>query len=222
MFWQLLLAHFLADFPLQPLWLVRSKQFFWGLAVHGTVHFLTLLLVVGSARGAIWPQLLVLALIHFTIDVLKYRLGSRRPGWVTGPYFIDQGVHVLTVLLVTRWIESLEPELPLAITPALAIVASAYVVATHVWFVTEKTLAHAETAYRSEVENSLWPRMLARAAFLSGLLLLLVGRAVPPLALGATVRLPYYKDSHWRRALLTDLLVAVLMAGFVRVAAGSL
>ena len=64
--------------------------------------------------------------------------------------------------------------------------------------------------------------MLARAAFLSGLLLLLVGRAVPPLALGATVRLPYYKDSHWRRALITDLLVAVLMAAFVRVAAGSL
>ncbi len=222
MFWQLLLAHLLADFPLQPLWLVRSKQFFWGLAVHGTVHFLTLLLVVGSARGVIWPQLLALALIHFTIDLLKYRLSSRRPAWVTAPYFIDQGVHILTVLLVTLWIVSLKPELPLAITPTLAIVAAAYVVVTHVWFVTEKTLVHAETGYRSEVENSLWPRMLARAAFLSGLLFLLVGRSVPPLALGATVRLPYYKNNHWRRALITDVLVAVLTAIFVRLAAGTL
>ncbi|HEY4666744.1 MAG TPA: DUF3307 domain-containing protein [Anaerolineales bacterium] len=222
MFWQLLLAHFLADFPLQPMWLVRSKRFFWGLAVHGTVHFLTLLLVVGSARRVIWPQLLGLALIHFAIDGLKYSLGTRRPSWVTAPYFIDQGVHFLSVLLVARWIESLGPELPLAITPALAIIASAYVVVTHVWFVTEKTLAHAETGYRSEVENSLWPRMLARAAFLSGLLVLLVGRAVPLLALGTTVRLPYYKDTHWRRALITDLLVAVLTAVFVRLAAGPL
>jgi len=222
MFWQLLLAHLLADFPLQPMWLVRSKRFFWGLAVHGTVHFLTLLLVVGGARGAIWPQLLALALVHFAIDALKYSLGSRRPGWVTAPYFIDQAVHVLSVLLVTRWIESLKPGLSLAISPALAIFASAYVVVTHVWFVTEKTLAHAEAGYRSEVENSLWPRMLARAAFLSGLLFLLVGRAAPPLALGATVRLPYYKDTHWRRALITDLLVAVLTAVFVRLAAGPL
>jgi len=219
MFWQLLLAHFLADFPLQPLWLVRSKRFFWGLAVHGTVHFLTLLLVVGSARGVIWPQLLALALIHFTIDVLKYRLGSRRPGWVTAPYFIDQAVHILSVLVVASRIGTLAPELPLAIAPAIAIVASAYVVATHVWFVTEKTLAHADTDYRSEVENSLWPRMLARAAFLSGLLLVLIGRAAPPLVLAGTVRLPYYKDTHWRRALVTDLLVAILTAALVRLAA---
>jgi hypothetical protein len=222
MFWQLLLAHLLADFPLQPLWLVRSKRFFWGLAVHGTVHFLTLLLVVGSARGVIWPQLLALALIHFTIDVLKYRFGSRRPGWVTAPYFIDQAVHILSVLAVANRIGTLAPELPLAIAPAVAIVASAYVVATHVWFVTEKTLAHAETGYRSEVENSLWPRMLARAAFLSGLLFVLIGRAAPPLVLAGTVRLPYYKDTHWRRALVTDLLVAILTAAFVRLTAGTL
>jgi hypothetical protein len=222
MFWQLLLAHLLADFPLQPLWLVRSKRFFWGLAVHGTVHFLTLLLVVGSARGVIWPQLLALALIHFTIDVLKYRFGSRRPGWVTAPYFIDQAVHILSVLAVASRIGTLAPELPLAIAPAVAIVASAYVVATHVWFVTEKTLAHAETGYRSEVENSLWPRMLARAAFLSGLLFVLIGRAAPPLVLAGTVRLPYYKDTHWRRALVTDLLVAILTAAFVRLTAGTL
>ena len=222
MFWQLLLAHLLADFPLQPLWLVRSKRFFWGLAVHSTVHFLTLLLVVGSARGVVWPQLLALALIHFTIDVLKYRFGSRRPGWVTAPYFIDQAVHILSVLAVASRIGTLAPELPLAMAPAVAIVASAYVVATHVWFVTEKTLAHAETGYRSEVENSLWPRMLARAAFLSGLLFVLIGRAAPPLVLAGRVRLPYYKDTHWRRALVTDLLVAILTAAFVRLAAGTL
>jgi hypothetical protein len=222
MFWQLLLAHFLADFPLQPMWLVRSKRFTWGLVVHALVHFLTLLLVVGNARSAIWPQLLALAAIHFTIDVTKYRLGDRRPAWVTVPYFIDQAVHILTVGLVTRWIEMSEPGLPLAIDPVFAIIVSAYVVATHVWFVTEKTIAHAEDGYRSEVERTLWPRMLARAFFLSGLLFFLIGRATVPLAGGAAVRLPYYKDLHWRRALVTDLLVAILTAAFVRIAAGPL
>src|SRR3970282_1559257 len=121
----------------------------------------------GRPRGVIWAQLLALALIHFTIDVLKYRFGSRRPDWVTAPYFIDQAIHILSVLLVTQWIESLEPGLPLAITPALAIIASAYVVATHVWFVTEKTLAHAETDYRSEVEYSLLPGIRVPAALFS-------------------------------------------------------
>ncbi|MEK6588683.1 MAG: DUF3307 domain-containing protein [Chloroflexota bacterium] len=222
MFWQLLLAHFLADFPLQPMWLVRSKQFFWGLAVHGAVHFLTLLLVVGDLRGTIWLQLLILTLIHSTIDVTKYRLGSRRREWVTTPYFIDQTAHILSLLLATAWIGSRVPEPPLAIAPIVAIVGSAYLVATHVWFVTEKTLAHAEAGYRTEVESSLWPRMLARALFLSGLLFLLIGRASSTGALAATVLLPYYKDSYWRRALVTDILVAILSAIFVRLAAGSL
>ena len=222
MFWQLLLAHLLADFPLQPLWLVRSKQFFWGLAVHAAIHFLTLLFVVGGLRGTIWPQLLVLALIHFTIDVTKYRLGSRRPDWVTTPYFIDQTVHILSVLLVTAWIATIVPEPPLAVAPSVAIVASAYLVATHVWFVTEKTLAHAEADYRREIENSLWPRMLARALFLSGLLFFMIGQAPSTGALAATVWLPYYKHSYWRRALVTDILVAILSAVFVRLTAGSL
>jgi hypothetical protein len=64
--------------------------------------------------------------------------------------------------------------------------------------------------------------MLARAAFLSGLLFVLIGRAAPPLVLAGTVRLPYYKDTHWRRALVTDLLVAILTAAFVRLTAGTL
>jgi hypothetical protein len=64
--------------------------------------------------------------------------------------------------------------------------------------------------------------MLARASFLSGLLFVVIGRAVPPLLLAGAVLLPYHKDAHWRRALVTDLLVAIVTAAFVRLAAGTL
>jgi hypothetical protein len=54
------------------------------------------------------------------------------------------------------------------------------------------------------------------------LLFVVIGRAVPPLLLAGAVLLPYHKDAHWRRALVTDLLVAIVTAAFVRLAAGTL
>ncbi len=53
MFWNLFLAHLLGDYPLQPMWLVRSKSQIWGLVLHGSIHLLTLLLLAGPFRGEI-------------------------------------------------------------------------------------------------------------------------------------------------------------------------
>lgn len=240
MIWNLVLAHLLADFPLQPMWLVRSKERTWGLVVHAAVHFLTTLLMVGAARVTVWPQVLALAVFHFTVDVVKYRLGITRPLMVAISYFVDQAVHISSLVVIATWISTITPAAEGLITPMAAVYGCGYLLATHVWFVTEKTIAHGQTAYRDELELTLWPRMLARAGLLTGVLYLvslagggsLVARlpagdrastaAWSWVPLAATVPLPYHKDRQWRRALITDLMVAIVTATLVRLAFNSI
>lgn len=220
MFWTLFFAHLLADYPLQPMWLVRSKDKIWALVLHAGIHFLTMLLLVGETRQSIWPQLLILATFHFIVDVVKYRLSDARPEWITVPYFVDQAVHIGSILVVATWIDLQVPEAALAVDPIFFIFASGYLLATHVWFVTEKTISHANAGYLDEVETTLWPRMVARAAFLTVLLLVLVNPDTGTgafVALAAALQLPYYKDAFWRRALTADIVVASLVTILVLV-----
>jgi len=215
--WNLLLAHLLADFPLQPMWLVRSKERIWGLAMHGTVHFLTALLMVGASRAVIWPQVLALAAFHFMVDVVKYRLGIKDRVWAVVSYFVDQAIHVVSLIVIAGWIMSIAPEATGLVDPAIAVYACGYLIATHVWYVTEKTISQGQIAYRDELETTLWPRMLVRAGLLSGLLY----AASLALPLAATLQLPYQKDRQWRRALITDIIVTVLATIFIRLASNS-
>lgn len=217
MFWQLLLAHLLADFPLQPRWLVAAKQQLWGVLLHTGIHFLTALLLVGDARWTLLPQVLSLALVHFVIDLTKYRLAVRWPAWVTLPYFIDQLAHLLTLLAVSRWMGAvLAPGA--APSPQLwMIYAIGYLTATHVWFVTERMLTWSDEANQLILEASLWPRMLARAAMLTALLLLGIGSSGAGLA--AIAWMPYRREERGGRALLTDLIVAAATAILIRLAA---
>ncbi len=217
MFWNLFLAHLLGDYPFQPMWLVRSKSQTWGLVLHGSIHLLTLLLLVGPFRSVIWPQILALAIFHFFVDVVKYRLTDSHPEWVVSSYFVDQATHLTSIIVVTAWINSIVPEAGAAFDTALLITISGYILVTHVWFVTEKTVTHAEPDYNQEVQLTLWPRMISRATFLTVLL------AVGAFGIGfaAAVQLPYSRDTHWRRALITDLVVVVIGAVFIGLAISS-
>ena len=217
MFWNLFLAHLLGDYPLQPMWLVRSKSQTWGLVLHGSIHLLTLLLLVGPFRSVIWPQILALAIFHFFVDVVKYRLTDSHPEWVVSSYFVDQAIHLTSIIVVTAWINSIVPEAGAAFNTALLITISGFILVTHVWFVTEKTVTHAEPDYNQEVQLTLWPRMISRATFLTVLL------AVGAFGIGfaAAVQLPYSRDTHWRRALITDLVVVVVGAVFIGLAVSS-
>ncbi len=217
MFWNLFLAHLLGDYPLQPMWLVRSKSQIWGLVLHASIHLLTLLLLVGPFRSVIWPQILALAIFHFFVDVVKYRLTDSHPEWVVSSYFVDQAIHLTSIIVVTTWINSIVPEAGAAFNSALLITISGYILVTHVWFVTEKTVTHAEPDYNQEVQLTLWPRMISRATFLTVLL------AVGAFGIGfaAAVQLPYSRDTHWRRALITDLVVVVVGAVFIGLAVSS-
>jgi hypothetical protein len=217
MFWNLFLAHLLGDYPLQPMWLVRSKSQIWGLVLHASIHLLTLLLLVGPFRSVIWPQILALAIFHFFVDVVKYRLTDSHPEWVVSSYFVDQAIHLTSIIVVTTWINSIVPEAGAAFNTALLITISGYILVTHVWFVTEKTVTHAEPDYNQDVQLTLWPRMISRATFLTVLL------AVGAFGIGfaAAVQLPYSRDTHWQRALITDLVVVVVGAVFIGLAVSS-
>ena len=217
MFWNLFLAHLLGDYPLQPMWLVRSKSQFWGLLLHGGIHLLTLLLLVGPFRTEVWPQILALAIFHFLVDVAKYRLTDGRPEWTTSSYFIDQAVHLVSIVVVAAWIDSIVPEAGAAFNTVLLITISGYLLVTHVWFVTEKTFTHSDTGYNREVQSTLWPRMFARGAFLT--VPLMAGTFW--LVIAAALQLPYFKDAYWRRALITDLVVTVAVAVIVGLAISS-
>jgi len=214
MFWQLLLAHFLADYPLQPRWLLAAKQRLWGLLLHVTIHFLTALLLVGDVRWKLLPPLVSLALVHFVIDLTKYRLAVTRPAWVRLPYLIDQLLHVVTILGTAGWIAAtLAPAGAPAAEPWMVYLLG-YLLATHVWFVTERMLTWHDKAYQQILESSLLPRMASRALMLTALFLLGVG---PQAA--AVTWLPYRRENRGTRALLTDLAVAAAVAVLAKWAA---
>lgn len=218
MFWLLYLAHFLGDYPLQPGWLVEAKRNWPGLTLHVSIHLATMLVLVGSIRRLVWPYLLLLAALHFVIDVLKNLFFKYRPQWVAGPHLFDQFLHLLSILLVASLIQRAVPENLLPENQVWPVYAIGYLVATYVWFITERVLSYGDEGYQREVIAQLWPRMITRAVlvtvFLLGGQFLLA--AVP--AAAATVQIPYVSGTYGRRALVTDLCVALVMMLFIQLA----
>jgi hypothetical protein len=213
LFWHLFLAHLLADYPLQPYWIVLHKDRWWVLGLHVATHFLVTFVLVGAARTVVWPYILLLALIHYLLDRLKIASSRWWPSWVILPYAIDQALH----LMLLAWITSLMLR---QVTPGTlplgsiwVIYAIAYLLVTHVWFVSERILAYADREYREKVNETAWPRMLARAGILS---LALVGwnALAPPRFAGVSpVWWPYRPDGYRRRELFTD--VSVSLGGLI-------
>jgi hypothetical protein len=207
-FWNILLAHFLGDYPLQPAWMVRRKDHLGILTLHVTIHLVVLLLIAGVARRLIFPQLIALAVIHFGIDFSKNLLNKARPQWVILPYIIDQTIHYLSIGLVTYWIWTSYGSLNWTLNLNWAALLTAYLVVTYVWFVSERVLAYAQPGYRGEVIRMLWPRMVMRAIFLS---LILIVLPVTPLAITARL-IAQPVPEHRVRSFLTDIGVSAAVA----------
>lgn len=209
MFWNFLLAHFLADYPFQSAWMVAHKDRWPALVLHAGVHFVLLMLVVMPAWRALWPYCLLLALVHLLIDRGKIALSGRRPDWVVLPYLVDQLLHYLTLGAVAAWIYQTQGNLNLLLAPGLAVFITGYLLVTYVWAISEKVVLAARPAGRQELTSSSWSRMAARALLLTGLLWLLYPgwTAVAGFLQGAVF--PYRSGNHARRALLTDLLVTL-------------
>lgn len=214
MFWTLGLAHLLADYPLQTDGLVRAKQYWYGLALHVLVHLATMLLLCGLDSLVIWPALVALTIAHFVIDAAKGAASVRWPRRVVVPYVADQIAHAATIVLVGGWIET---RYGVRRDQAWMLIAAAYLIATHVWYITERVVAHCDPSYQNVARAHHWSRMLVRGLALTVYLLgaaLLAPRdavAAPALIAGLS-SLPYHDAIYGRRMLVLDLLGPLLIA----------
>ena len=207
MFWRLLFAHFLADYPLQPSWMAANKVRLPVLFLHAAIHFVAMMLVSAPAWRELWPYLLALAVVHFGIDFGKITFGKFRPHWVALPYLIDQILHYLSLAALAWWIGRQAGDLSLLLKPHLAVIMTAYLLVTYVWAISEKVLTASEPKYRREQASAFWPRIAVRALLLTGLL----GPSFPGLPgreqIGLAAAFPYFSGQYGRRALFTDILV---------------
>lgn len=104
LFLKLLLAHFLGDFLLQPKsWVkekekrkVKSIKLYYHIAVH-----ILLLLVIFAFDKTYLLAVLFITVSHFCIDLCKlyFQHKKNRTNW----FFIDQTLHILTLVLVTYY-----------------------------------------------------------------------------------------------------------------------
>ncbi|MGL5830757.1 MAG: DUF3307 domain-containing protein [Candidatus Altimarinota bacterium] len=101
-FLYLFFAHFLADFLLQPTWLVIWKNNSWkGVFVHASVHFVMALLLLGFYLQSIDALILAtaIAFFHFFIDLTKAH-HERSAKNFQFSYWIDQAFHYFSIILV--------------------------------------------------------------------------------------------------------------------------
>jgi hypothetical protein len=133
MFYLFLLAHLVADFILQPYWLVVRKRRWDGLLLHGAIVLVCMLALPLADRAALalWPAMLGITMVHMVADWWKVHFGSRIPGPPIGPFMLDQVIHVTTLAVVLSLALPAEQVWTLSASPMayLAIWGAAYVVA---------------------------------------------------------------------------------------------
>jgi hypothetical protein len=106
----LLLAHLIADFPLQTnrIFSLKTTQPHKGLFLHVAVHLLVAaILLQNPLRYA--PLLLAYVAIHYVVDWLKLR--QKATPQVPG-FLLDQAAHLLTIVLLAAWQPDLTTYLP--------------------------------------------------------------------------------------------------------------
>jgi hypothetical protein len=105
----LILAHLLADFPLQTNLLYQLKRSTAaGLLLHSSLHAITAFLLTGL-RWDLWYVWLVILVSHALTDWAKLNAKIRKQ-WVG--FLVDQAVHILVMILIALWQPSLTSLLP--------------------------------------------------------------------------------------------------------------
>jgi len=102
MIYLFVLAHLVADFVLQPLWLVRRKRRWDGLLLHVGVVLAAMLALIPlePAAGGLLPAMLGIAAVHLAADRWKVRYGDRLLGPPVVPFLLDQAIHLATIAAV--------------------------------------------------------------------------------------------------------------------------
>ena len=103
LFYRLLLAHLLADFPLQFTQLFRLKvSSRWGTAFHGGIFTLLALILAFPylAHNSMWVFILLLGIFHILIDETKLSLIRKFKVDNLWLFLVDQGLHIGLIGLV--------------------------------------------------------------------------------------------------------------------------
>lgn len=222
MFWQLLLAHFLADYPLQPTWMAKGRRNTGILLLHVGTHFAVSSALVTPYFMEVWRVLLALAGIHFVIDFIRVRLKFHPPQWSVAAYVVDQSLHYLSI----AWAAALMAEVAGPFQPAfpapLAIYLTGYLLVSYVWMITERLLSASGVDLGLPLKIQAWPRLVTRVLMLSLFLIALQPGFSLQSRLAAASFLPYLPSAQPWKALMLDLLIVLLAWLFIRsaVAAG--
>lgn len=216
MFWTLLLAHLLADYPLQTDQMVIAKKHLPGLLLHVGIHWVVMMLLFLPVIWITWPYILIVTILHFFIDAFKNFLARERPQWVIGSYIFDQTLHMSSLVLVTGWMGK-TTKLPIwpVISPWV-IYAIGALLSTYIWFVSERILVYRSDNRKVSVNSSMWPRMGTRL-----LLYLLIAAPLSftgllTLLAIVIVVILYRRHDYPRNWLIIDISVPVVSALVVR------
>ncbi len=177
MFYLFLFAHLVADFALQPLWLVRRKSRWDGLLIHVSVVLVCMLALIPfePAAAPLWPVMLAISAVHLAADRWKVRHADAllRPPVV--PFLLDQAIHLgtlaaaLSLALPAEQVWGLEAT-PLAVP---AIYASGYLTATlatpiALIVLLDPAFTHAACAARARLRSLLTAALVLTLALLAG------------------------------------------------------
>jgi hypothetical protein len=115
-FYLLLLAHLIGDFPLQSDSIFRLKQkSMLGVLLHVAVFALVALILFSPflAYFQIWLAVLVLLIVHAALDRLKLTIASSSASDRFRYFILDQAFHFFSLWIVSIWLSSELQNLPL-------------------------------------------------------------------------------------------------------------
>ncbi len=96
------IAHLIADFLLQPTWLVRwKKESAKGIIVHAFIHSAILAVLIIPQTVLTVAVILIIALIHGIIDHIKISLPKKS---FEPAFLLDQAIHAAILLFAIRFL----------------------------------------------------------------------------------------------------------------------
>jgi hypothetical protein len=217
MIWYLLFAHFLADYPLQPAWMVLNKTRPWALLLHILIHWGVMLGLFWASFPKIWPYITILAGIHLGIDIGKNWFNVHHPEWTVRSYLIDQLCHVISIYLVAAWmIHNNVSSSQLPLDQAIVVVGLGLLWVTYVWLITERIIVRGRLdEWLSAAPQQEWSRLFFRASLLA--MLLIGSNLISPVSASLLLQYPYPATGSGVRALVVDITIVIVVAGFVTI-----
>lgn len=108
LFLKLLLAHVIGDFVLQPSrWVMKRKEHVRFLFLHIGVHILLLCTLFITDLADKWPIIILVSASHLLIDSLKIYLERKWPFKPFQVFFVDQVLHILSLLAAVAFLYGL-------------------------------------------------------------------------------------------------------------------